>query len=94
MKNEIDPDLAYHQLIRPGKNKLGLFYIKKNSIFLDILLILLTIIAIFNKKKSLYYLSKLLKLNNANEELIRIASRREKLVPTPPPGASEIVKSR
>ncbi len=94
LRNEIDPDLAYHQLIRPGKNKLGLFYINKNSIFLDLCLIFLTIIAIFNKRKSLYFLAKLLKFTNANEELIRIASRREKLVPSSPPGASGIVTSR
>ena len=94
LKNEMDPDLAYNQLIRPGKNKLGLFYIKNNSIFLDICLIILTVLAIFNKRKSLYFLSKLLRFADANEELISIASRREKLVPSPPPGATEIVKSR
>ena len=27
LKDKKDPDLAYNQLIRPGKGKLGIFYI-------------------------------------------------------------------
>ena len=29
-----DPDITYNQLIRPGKSKLGIFYIENSNIFL------------------------------------------------------------
>ena len=37
LKNVDDPDISYNQLIRPWKSRLGLFYIKKQSIQLDII---------------------------------------------------------
>ena len=89
-----DPDIAYNQLIRPRKNHLALFYIKNQSIFLDIKLITLTILAIFNKKKSIKYLLRIMKNNGASKKLIEMASRKNLLFPMPPPGSSEIVKSR
>ena len=47
-----DPDLAYHQLIRPGKNSLALFYLKINNIKIDLYLIIITLLAIINKKRA------------------------------------------
>ena len=38
LKEYDDPDIAYNQLIRPGKGYLGLFYIAHKSIFLDLIL--------------------------------------------------------
>lgn len=94
LKNSSNPDIDYNQLIRPGKNKLGLFYINKKSIFLDTCIILLTITAIFNRQKALKLLVRLLRLLGASEELQKISSRKFKLVPSPPPGAINIVTSR
>ena len=94
LKSSSNPDIDYNQLIRPGKNKLGLFYINKKSIFLDTCIILLTIKAIFNRKKALKLLVKLLRLLGASEDLQRIAERKDKLVPSAPPGSDEIVTSR
>jgi lipopolysaccharide/colanic/teichoic acid biosynthesis glycosyltransferase len=31
LKDKSDPDIAYHQLIRPGKSRLGIFYIENRS---------------------------------------------------------------
>jgi lipopolysaccharide/colanic/teichoic acid biosynthesis glycosyltransferase len=31
LANQSDPDIAYNQLIRPGKSKLGLFYVKNQN---------------------------------------------------------------
>ena len=45
-----DPDLKYHQLIRPRKNKLALFYLMKNNLLMDILLILITLISLISEK--------------------------------------------
>ena len=39
LKNVKDPNIAYNQLIRPWKSRLGLFYIKKQSLSLDLIII-------------------------------------------------------
>jgi len=89
-----DPDIAYHQLIRPGKGYLGLFYVEKRSFLLDIKLILLTVLAILSKEKALTLLGGILRDLGAPDELIEMASRKQALVPSPPPGAMNIVTSR
>ena len=89
-----DPDIAYNQLIRPGKNKLGLFYVDKQNIFLDIAIIWLTVLAIFSKATALKSLESLLFKIGASKELIEIASRRNPLMPSPPPGSDDIVVTR
>lgn len=94
LKNSADPNLDYNQLIRPGKNLLGLFYIDKSNIFLDIYLCFLTIVAILSKQKSLSLMNKLLIYLNADSDTIDIASRKYPLIPRPPPGMNEIVQAR
>ena len=94
LKNKNNPDIAYNQLIRPGKGKLGIFYIKNRTLILDIQIIFLTILSIFSRKKSLIFLVRLLEKINAPIDLINIAGRKKKLVPTPPLGSNKIVKKR
>ena len=94
IKDSLNPDLKYNQLIRPGKSYLGLFYIEKMNIFLDIFLCFLTVIAIFSKKISLKVLNKLLLYLNADQDIISIASREKELIPMPPPGKDKVVSSR
>ena len=94
LKNSLDPDLDYNQLIRPGKNLLALFYLKKSNIALDIYLCFITVIAILSKNKALLLINKLLIYLKADEEIIEIASRKNPLSPSPPPGMKEVVKSR
>lgn len=53
LENKSDPDIAYNQLIRPGKSRLGLFYIEHQSLILDLKIILLTIVAILSRDSSL-----------------------------------------
>lgn len=89
-----DPDLKYNQIIRPWKSRLGLFYINNSSLYVDSILVLLTIIAIFNRAFALKKLSDLLKVLGADEELVKISTRETDLIPYPPPGSNEIVKSR
>jgi lipopolysaccharide/colanic/teichoic acid biosynthesis glycosyltransferase len=89
-----DPDLAYNQLIRPWKSRLGIFYIEHQSLLLDIRLCFLTALAIVKRETALAGVVSLLKSLGADAELVRIASRTDALVPFPPPGASEIVRSR
>ena len=89
-----DPDLRYNQLIRPWKSRLGLFYIKHSSLYTDLILITLTIIAIFNKSLSLKCVSRLLESFDAPKELIKVSKRESELFPHPPPGSREVVQSR
>lgn len=94
LKEHVQPDIAYNQLIRPGKSMLGLFYIEKSSMKLDVQLCLLTAIAILSRTKALTGVQNLLRKNNANSELLEIAARDKPLLPKPPPGGSKIVTAR
>jgi lipopolysaccharide/colanic/teichoic acid biosynthesis glycosyltransferase len=94
LKDKPDPDLAYNQLIRPWKSRLGLFYLDKSSVSLDLRLIALTIVAIISRRVALEGVHELLTRLGAPEDLARIALRRDALVPRPPPGADQIVASR
>ena len=94
LKNVDDPDISYNQLIRPWKSRLGLFYIKKQSLVLDILIILLTILSFFSRKISLILVNKTLKKLYAPRDLCELSLRKKKLKPTPPPGSNEIVLKR
>jgi len=91
LKNKVDPDLAYNQLIRPWKSKLGLFYIDNRSLWMDIKLIYLTIIAIISKQKALQGVNTILVEKSADSKLIEVSKRETLLVPSPPPGSSDIV---
>ena len=44
-----DPDLDYNQRIRPWKSRLGLLYVKKKSVKLDVKLLYLTALAILSR---------------------------------------------
>ena len=89
-----DPDLLYNQLIRPWKSRLSLFYIEKSGLLIDIKLILLTVLSILNREKALHALSKILKSYGADDKLIKISKRKDKLLPYPPPGSDSIVYDR
>jgi lipopolysaccharide/colanic/teichoic acid biosynthesis glycosyltransferase len=94
LKDYSDPDLAYNQLVRPWKSRLSLTYIENQTFLLDIKLILITIIAIFSREVALQEVNKVLLEINVDDSLIKIASRKVKLYPFPPPGATEVVVSR
>lgn len=94
LKGHPDPDLAYHQLIRPWKSRLGLLYVERHSLFLDLRLIFLTVVAIFSKGRALRSIQRLLRALNADQPLRNAARRETPLAPFPPPGALEIMTSR
>lgn len=94
LKDESDADLAYNQLIRPWKSRLGLFYIDHSTSLLDVRLVILTAIAIVSRARALAAVAQDLGRRGAPPDLVRIALRRERLVPQPPPGATAIVTSR
>jgi lipopolysaccharide/colanic/teichoic acid biosynthesis glycosyltransferase len=87
-----DPDLDYNQLIRPWKSRLGLLYIERASLYLDLRLIALTAIAIMSREKALVGIQKVLAELDAPDQLRRVCLRKDKLLPYPPPG--EVVATR
>ena len=94
LKNVDDPDISYNQLIRPWKSRLGLFYIKNQSMQIDILIIIFTILSFFSREISLILVNKTLKKLNAPRDLCDLSLRKKKLKPMPPPGSNEIVLKR
>ena len=94
LEGKDNPDLVYNQLIRPWKSRLGLIYIKNQSLLLDLQLILYTLVAIISKQKALIWVVEKLKKLNVDAETIKISKRKVSLYPFPPPGSDEIVNSR
>jgi lipopolysaccharide/colanic/teichoic acid biosynthesis glycosyltransferase len=94
LAGQADPDLAYNQLIRPRKSRLGLFYVAHSGVALDLQLILLTAVAVVSKSAALRGVVNVLERLGAPADLVDIARRDRPLVPAPPPGGSQIVTSR
>lgn len=94
LEDKPDPDIAYNQLIRPGKSRLGLFYVDHSSWRTDIRLIGLTGVSLFSRAYALEGVSGLLKSLGASDQLTELARRDRRLVPTPPPGSDRIVTTR
>ena len=91
LENEKDPDLAYNQLIRPWKSRLGLIYIEKRTLVLDLQIILFTIISLFSRQKALNWVSKKMKEFNVDSNIVKISKREDDLYPFNPPGSDEVV---
>lgn len=94
LENRSDPDLAYNQLIRPYKSRLGLLYVNHAGVWLDLRLVLLTLLSAVNRRAALDRVSRLCQELGAPPQLSAVAARREALQPAPPPGADAIVTSR
>jgi lipopolysaccharide/colanic/teichoic acid biosynthesis glycosyltransferase len=94
LEGKEDPDLAYNQLIRPWKSRLGLAYIKNQSLLLDLQIILYTLVAISSKPKALTWVEKKLNNLNVDADVVKVSKREVDLFPFPPPGSDEIVSSR
>lgn len=94
IENKEDPDLAYNQLIRPWKSRLGLIYIKQQSILLDIEIIIYTLVAIISKRTALNWVSKKLENFDVDQDLVNISKRETELFAYPPPGSDSVVTSR
>lgn len=85
LKGSIDPDLTYNRIIRPWKSRLGLLYIKKQSFFLDLWIIILTLISFMSKEKALKHIESILIKWNANHDLIEVSRRKSPPYYYPPP---------
>jgi lipopolysaccharide/colanic/teichoic acid biosynthesis glycosyltransferase len=75
LKDSQDPNADYTRLIRPWKGQLGILYVQNPSFRLNVRLIFLTLLAIFDKKSTLQKLQKLLKKYNASDTLCHVSGR-------------------
>ena len=89
-----DPDVAYNQLIRPGKNRLGLFYVENHTRAMDLQVVVLTVMNAISRRRALAGAAGAIQRRGADPGLVAIARREEPLQPTPPPGMDSIVTSR
>ena len=89
-----DPDLRYHQIIRPWKSRLGLLYVKKSGFFLDLKLIFLTFTNSLARAWTLQKVSEIVSSLGGDPELVEVASRCKALSPKPPPGADRVIQRR
>ena len=81
LRGQADADRAYATLIRPWKKRLGLLYVERRSVVLDLRLIALTLVAlVVSRRRALDALARLLARLDAPAELRRVALRREPLV--------------
>jgi lipopolysaccharide/colanic/teichoic acid biosynthesis glycosyltransferase len=83
-----DPDQRYQEIIRPWKSRLALLYvIRPPSILTDLRLGWLTVMNSVSRAKALEGVAGLVRAMGGDEELVRVARRREPLREAPPPGA-------
>ena len=94
LKGYKNPDLAYNQLIRPWKSRLGLIYIENQTTMIDLKLIFYTILAIISKKRAIKLVVYELIRIGVDPIIIKVSKREESLYPYPPPGQDKIVVSR
>ena len=81
-----NPDYDYNRLIRPWKSRLGLVYVKKKNFFLDLTILFLTFLNLFNRIKTLNIIYSILKKIDTNTELHNIILRKQDLKPSIAPG--------
>jgi len=89
-----DPDLKYHQVIRPWKSRLGLHYVLVNNVWLDLRLVLATAVNSVRRPAALRWVAAMLRETGADPRLAEIALRRAPLEAAPPPGSEAIIHSR
>ena len=89
-----DPDLRYQQIIRPWKSRMGLHYMAVHTLWMDLRLILATLMNAASRESALAWVSRMLNETGAEADVVEVALRQSELRPTPPPGSSEVVTSR
>lgn len=95
LRGSEDPDLRYHQLIRPWKSRLALLYAERAPVLgLELTILWLTALSAIDRPAALRGCAALVRRLGGDETLARVAARAAPLVPAPPPGASRVVESR
>ena len=79
IKDSLDPDAAYFQLIWPWKSKLGLLYARHASAGLDLRLIWITLVAIRDRAAALRQLQPVLACYTQDAKLLEVSRRQGSL---------------
>ncbi len=90
LRGSDNPDLRYNQVIRPWKSRLGLFYTRHQSVWVDLPLIGLTVWSAASRAGALRGVQGLLRRLGAPGELVHVAGRTQPLEPHAPPGATAV----
>lgn len=89
-----NPDLLYAQIERPWKSRLALLYVEKHSLWLDLKIIFFTFTNIFARRWTLNRIYTLVQsLRPEDSLLLKMVSRTEPLLPYPPPGSKEVIRT-
>lgn len=95
LRASTDPDLRYHQVIRPWKSRLALLYVAAPwSLRTDLQLLWLTILSAIARPRALASCAELVRRLGGDQELAHVAARQSPLRAAPPPGAATVVQQR
>jgi lipopolysaccharide/colanic/teichoic acid biosynthesis glycosyltransferase len=94
LQDSKDPDGDYDRLIRPWKSRLGLIYVHRHSVFLDIRLVFATLVAIGSRRAALRQVQSMLRRLDAPADVMLVAAREHALVPGRPPDGDFSPKAR
>ena len=81
-----DADALYDRVIRPWKSRLGLLYLSRRSLWIDLQILVLTAVSLAARSAALQGVDRILAGWGADEELRRVCRRREPLPRAEPPG--------
>ena len=76
------------------ESRLSLFCIEKQSLWLSLVLTMLTAVSVVSKKTALRGINLLLEVLDAPAELLDVSKRDKPLRASPPPGSDEVVMVR
>jgi len=91
LRGSADPDLMYNRVIRPWKSRLGLIYLDRQSMSLDLRILAWTALALVNRRRALDSIADALRGFGADDVTCRMAGRRGTLLAYPPPGAKAMM---
>jgi len=91
VKSQKNAHLAYQQLVRPWKSRLGIFYVENPSLAVDAGIVIATAAAIVSHRAGIAMVACILQAQGAPPDLVEMAQRNSSLKPTPPPGSDRIV---
>ena len=94
LEGKADPDLAYNQLIRPWKSRLGLLYVDHRCLHVYLKILVLTGLGLFSRRRALVGVNAILQELRADPLLIEVALRQRELRAYPPPGMTSTITSR
>ena len=86
LNGALDPDALYDQLIRPWKSRLGLLYLDRRTLWIDLRILTLTGLAIVSRPAALRGVDRILAELGVDDTLRRVCRRRGALPWVAPPG--------